>query len=218
MRLELEVAALFARIGQTSLVPGLLLDGVATSRQFGAAFESDFGSATSAFHGGLDAGFASGDSAPGFGAFPGLGAKAPGAGELDGPQASYPRDLTADNFRFHPDYRVDRILFRELIGTITDAVYLRPHVRWNAGDFGPGHLVLSAAGVLSFAMEPTSTPSGQRALGFELDPTVTWTHDDGFSAVLEHAVLFPFAAFDNPAEGKTARPAQLVRLRLGWVF
>lgn len=217
-RLELEVAALFARIGQTSLLPGVLLRGAATSRQFGAAFESDFGRATSPLHAGVDGGFASGDSAPGFGAFPGLGGPAPKAGELDGPQTSYPRDLTADNFRFHPDYRIDRILFREIIGTVTDAVYVRPHIRWDAGDFGPGRLVVSLAAIASFAVEPTSTPSGQRPLGLELDPTLSWRHEDGFNAALEHAVLFPFAAFDNPAEHKTARPAQLLRLRLGWVF
>ena len=51
------------------------------------------------------------------------------AGQLDGPQANLPRDHTVDNFRFHPDYHIDQILFREIIGTVTDAIYVRPHVR-----------------------------------------------------------------------------------------
>jgi hypothetical protein len=67
-------------------------------------------------------------------------------------------------------------------------------------------------------MEPTSTPGGTRPLGLELDPTILWTHTDGFSAALEHALLLPFSGFDNPAEHKTAHPAQLLRLRLAWVF
>lgn len=217
-RVELEAAALFARIGETSLLPGVQLRGAATSRQFGAALETDFGGLDARLHAGFDAGFASGDDAPGFGAFPALGGKPATKGELDGAQASFPNDLTVNDFRFHPDYRVDRILFREIIGTVTDAAYLRPHARWNAADFGPSHLSLSLAAIASFAIEPASTPSGSRPLGVELDPTVAWRHDDGFHAVLDYAVLFPLAAFDNPAEGKTAKPAQLLRLRLGWVF
>jgi uncharacterized protein (TIGR04551 family) len=217
-RVELEVAGLFARIGQTSLLPGVLLRGTATSRQFGGALESEFGRPDARLRGGFDAGFASGDPAPGFGAFPTASGPSPKAGELDGAQVSYPRDLQADNFRFSSDYRVDRILFREIIGTITDAVYLRPHMRFDAGRLGPGTLTVSLAAIASFAMEPTSTPGGTRPLGLEFDPTILWTHTDGFSAALEHALLLPFSGFDNPAEHKTAHPAQLLRLRLAWVF
>ena len=48
----------------------------------------------------------------------------------DQPQSlKYRRDNRIDNFRFHSDYRVDRILFREIIGTVTDAMYAKPHAR-----------------------------------------------------------------------------------------
>ena len=53
-------------------------------------------------------------------------------GQFDGPQANLPRDRTVDNFRFHPDYHIDQILFREIIGTITDAIYIRPHAARDA--------------------------------------------------------------------------------------
>lgn len=218
LRVEVEAAMLLARIGQTSLLPGVLMRGEATSTQFGAALESEYGATDAAFRFGLDAGFASGDPAPGFGAFPAVLGPAPKAGELDGAQAAYPADLRADNFRFHSDYRIDRLLFREIIGTVTDVVYVRPHLRWRLIDAGPGSLTFSAAGVVSFAVEPTSTPNGTRPLGLELDPSLTWTHVDGFSIAFDSAVLFPLSAFDNAAQGLSARPAALARLRLNWGF
>ena len=224
-RLEIEAAFLTARIGQPSLLPGALLRHEFTSTQFGAAFESEFGPNLSAHPHevrwalGFDAGFASGDSAPGFGAMLGArnqgpNAAAPVAGDIDGPQALAPFDTTVDNFRFHSDYRVDRILFRELIGTVTDAFYLRPHGRIRLADVGPGRLELSVAAIASFAVQAPSTPSGERPLGVEVDPSLSYTTTGGFSAVLDYAALFPLSGLDNPAAGLDARPAQLLRFRL----
>lgn len=218
MRLEAEVAWLQAQIAQASLIPGVELAQEATSDQLGAAMQSAFGDPDGALLGGLDAGFASGDAAPGFGVRvdPGTGAGQPG--DLDGAQASFPNDTTVDNFRFHPDYRVDRILFRELIGTVTDAVYLRPHIRWRAAQVGSGELTLALAVVASWAVEPTSTPGGQRALGLELDPTLVYESRDGFQLALEHATLLPMAGLDNAQTGQEATAAHLWRVRLGFFF
>ena len=226
-RIELEGAFLTARIDQPSLIPGVQLRDAFTSRQFGLAFQTEFGPAHATeegwFAAGLDGGFASGDSAPGFGALLGANNRGPNApppqpGDLDGPQARAPFDTTVNNFRFHPDYRIDRILFREIIGTVTDAIYLRPHARVVLARLGPGRLEASLAAIFSMAAEPASTPSGERLLGLELDPTVAYVTKDGFSGAIEYAVLFPFAGFDNPAAGLRARPAQLFRLRLGFGF
>ena len=217
-RLELEAAVLFGAIDQPSLIPGVLMRDNVESTQYGAAFESDIGPHDGVFGGGVDAGFASGDPAPGFGAFPGATDPAARAGDLDGPQANLPYDNRVDNFRFHPDYRVDRILFHELIGTVTDAIYVRPHLRWRIVELGPGVLVADLAAIASFAVEPTSTPGGTRYLGVEIDPTLSYGSRDGFSAALEYAVLVPLSGLDNPALGMSAQPAQLLRLRLGYGF
>jgi uncharacterized protein (TIGR04551 family) len=165
---------------------------------------------------GVDAGYASGDDAPGFGAFPVFGDPAPPPGSFDGAQASPPRDTTVDNFRFHPDYHVDQVLFREIIGTVTDAVYVKPHARVAVLEVGPGALELGAALVASWAVKPTSTPSGERALGLELDSELRYASADGFALTLSHGVLFPGAAFD--ATTLEARPAQVFRARVGFVF
>jgi len=218
VRVAAEAAYLAARIAQPSLIPGVLLDRPVTSDQVGFAAESEWQHAGNRIAAGLDLGYASGDPAPGFGAFPAPGAAAPMAGDLDGPQANLPGDTSVDNFRFHPDYRIDRILFHEIIGTVTDAIYLRPHARYRLIDDRHADLDADVALIWSRAVDATSTPGGATSLGIELDPGLTYRTRDGFAAALEYAVLVPGAGLDNPDANLPARPAQLLRLRLAWNF
>ena len=214
VRIEAELAYAHARIEQPSLIPGAAITVPVTSSQLGFALQSELLLGPARL--GLDAGYASGDDAPGFGAFPKLGEAAPMPGAFDGPQANLPRDHTVDNFRFSPDYRIDQILFREIIGTITDAIYLRPHAATTLLTAGAGKLEAIAALIASWAVEPTSTPSGARALGVELDPELRYTSKDGFAAAVAYGVLLPGAGFDNTT--LQAKPAQAVRARLWFVF
>ncbi|MBL4634371.1 MAG: TIGR04551 family protein [Kofleriaceae bacterium] len=204
LRIEAEAAYLRANVDQGSLVPGVEFYDALTSNQFGAALESEL--TFSRLTVGLDAGSASGDPSPGFGAQP------------DDLQAAPPFDTHIDNFRFHTDYRVDKILFREIIGTVTDAMYLRPHLRFPLADASGAKLVFDAAAIASWAIEATSTPSGQKALGIEFDPTLRYETRDGFVAALEYAILLPLGGFDNPVSGLDARSAQLWRLHLRFPF
>lgn len=218
LRIEAEGAYLNAHIGQASLIPGVRYNEPLTGDQFGFALETEVGAPHWPVVGGIDGGFASGDAAPGFGAYPGP-FDAPGQpGDLDGPQANPPYDNAINNFRFHPDYRIDRILFREIIGTVTDAVYVRPHVSWRVARWGSGDLTASLAAVASWATQATSTPGGQRPLGIELDPTITYRSGGNFRLSLEHAILFPLAGLDNPDEGLKASSAQLFRISMGLGF
>ncbi len=216
-RIEIEGAMLFAQADQASLLPGVLLRDPVQSAQFGAAIESQFGANDSVFVGGLNAGYASGDPAPGFGAFPPAGRTAT-PGELDGAQVNVPRDNRIDNFRFHPDYRIDRILYAEIIGTVTDSLYVRPWGRARLLDFSSSQVNLKASGTLSRSIFAPSTPGNDAALGLELHTSLTWESKDGFDVLAEYAVLFPFAGLSNPQQGLNALPAQLARLRLAWKF
>jgi uncharacterized protein (TIGR04551 family) len=214
VRFEAEVSYAKARVAQPSLIPGTEIDIPVTSNQLGAAMQSDVLAGPTRL--GLDLGYASGDDAPGFGAFPKPGQTAPMAGAFDGPQADLPRDHTVDNFRFHPDFHIDQILFREIIGTVTDAIYVRPHLRATLMTVGTGKLEAIATLIASWAVEPTSTPSGQRPLGVELDPELRFASKDGFAINLAYGVLFPGAAFDGSM--LPAKPAQAFRLRMGFAF
>lgn len=211
-RLEVEATALWARIGQPSTIPGVELTQTATSRQWGAAMQTEarLGRVILAAH----VGAASGDAAPGFGAFvaPGAGPTQPGS--FDGPQANFPRDTTVDNLRFHPDYIIDEILFRRIIGTITDAAYLKPQVSLRLAQVGTTALDAHLAAVASWAMQTSSTPSGSRALGLEWIAGVKLWSRDGFALSATGAWLLPGAAFDgHDAQGlpRAAQSAQLVR-------
>jgi uncharacterized protein (TIGR04551 family) len=218
VRVEAEGAVVGGSVDQPSLVPGFQYKDPVTFLQWGIALKSAFGDKAGWFSLGMDGGYASGDSAPGFGAFPKAGERVTVAGEIDGPQASPPYDNTVQNFRFHPDYVVDRILFKEIIGTVTDAFYLTPHASVVFARFGKSSVGASIAGIASFAVEPTSTPSGERPLGIEIDPTIYYRNEVGFESAIEQATLIPLSGLDNPRLDLTARPAQLWRLRISFQY
>jgi uncharacterized protein (TIGR04551 family) len=201
LQVQAEGALLFASVAQASLVPGALLRNPITATQSGAALQSDLGGPTSRLGAGIDMGYASGDPAPDFGT-----------------QISLPYDSGVNAFRFSPDFRIDQILFREIIGTVTDAVYLRPHLRAVIATNPRGTLSATAALIASWALYASSTPGGKTPLGVEVDPSVSYDSTDGFHALLEYGLLFPLAGMDNPAQNLTAQPAQLLRLRLAYTF
>lgn len=217
-RVEAEAAAILGSIQQASLVPGVLYRTPVTATQIGTALESEIGPVESRVAGGLDAGYASGDPSPGFGAFPVVGAAPARPGDLDGPKANPPSHTTVNNFTFHPDYFVDRILFREIIGAVTGAVYARPHVRWDVMRVAPGVLQASLAAIASWAVYPENAPGDRSPLGVEIDPTLAYASRDGFGVALEYAILFPMAGLDNPAAHLKAFPAQLARARVMYRF
>lgn len=218
VRVEAEGAVVFADIAQGSLIPGLLLRDSFKSTQWAAALELELGAPASTFQLGVNAGVASGDPAPGFGAFPPASSGPTAPGELDGPQVDPPRDVRADNFRFHPDYRVDRILFAELIGTVTDALYVRPWAQARLLALTSSSLKVRVSGTWSRALYASSTPGGSSDLGLELHAGLRWESRDGFDVLAEYAVLVPFGGLSNPAQNLTATPGQLLRLRLAWIF
>jgi uncharacterized protein (TIGR04551 family) len=213
-RVEGELVYARANLDQPSLIPGAEITTPVTSRQLGAALQSELYAGSAKL--GLDAGFASGDDAPGFGAYPTIGQAAPMPGAFDGPQANVPRDTTVDNFRFHPDYQIDQVLFREIIGTVTDAIYVRPHARVGLLAVGSGRLELGATLIASWAVKASSTPSGDKALGLELDPELRYASKDGFALTATYGLFLPGAAFDNTT--LEAKPAQVFRARASFVF
>lgn len=179
-------------------------------RQLGGAVKVTWQASPNKVTLGGELGFASGDPAPGFGNRPGqLGPGDTGVteyGGLEGPQYDPARgDRVVRNFRFNPGYRVDLILWREILGQVTDAWYLKPTLRW---DILSG-LALDTQLVYSQAVYGSSTPSskgagtGHKPLGIELDSKLDYATDDGFAAWLQYGVLFPLSGFDGA--GKLSR-------------
>ena len=139
---------------------------------------------------GGELGVASGDSAPGLRERPDRTAvdanqnsMLPPYGSIEGPQYGQPATSAIRNFRFNPGYRVDLILWRQILGQVTDAWYLKPKLRW---DILPGLAFDAAVDLLAGAQRAGPTPGSVRhqagdtladvkkPLGLEVDGMLTY--------------------------------------------
>ena len=213
LRLEVELAYMHAHVGDASLVPGI---SVPTLRgdQVGAALQIEGEAVTNTLWLELGAGLATGDPAPGLGVAPPVGQVTSRAGDLDGPQFDLSGDSRIDNFRFHPNFRVDQIFWRRIVGAVTDAVYVRPALTWRPAKT----LEVALSGTVSFAMQRSSTPGDHPLYGGELDLGLNWSPAPGFVARVEGAVFVPGPGLNNVADGLGAKPAGLARTVLAVVF
>lgn len=209
LAVELEVAAVGGQIGDPGQYSATVdyLGGQLLLRQMGAALKAAYQVMPNKLTLGGEIGFATGDPAPGFGnrpwqISPTATSSAPVTeyGVLEGPQYDPARgDRVIRNFRFNPAYRVDLILWREILGQVTDAFYVKPTLRWDV----LSGLAVDAQLVYSQALYDTSTPSatatqpGNTPLGVEFDTKVAYTTDDGFASWLQYGVLFPLSGFDG---------------------
>jgi uncharacterized protein (TIGR04551 family) len=239
-RIELEAVSYLGEFS-APILPG----GVPTNVnvvEFGVAGEADYKLLNGALVLGFKGGFASGDSAPGFGVRVTRPSMAPGAttksaqpGDIDGAQfgRQYPcpgnpartcTDTDIRNYTFDADYHIDQILWRYIIGTITDGWYLRPSVQWNITD----SLQLDGNVVYSQAIYASSTPSasqvglGSTALGLEVDLGLRYQTEDGLFAWLYYGILFPFDGLQNTSVGGIGivglHVAQSIRAMVGIRF
>jgi uncharacterized protein (TIGR04551 family) len=225
-RIELELAGVYGSIadastltydgspGATASVPKLDL------RQWGGALRVEWDALPSRVIIAGEFAIASGDAAPGFGNQPDrlpadpnsttAGFALPPYGSVEGPQWDL-TDRSIRNFRFNPAWQFDMILWREVLGQLTDAFYLRPSVRWT---ILPG-LVLDVAIIYSQALYAQSTPSartsgltelpspatrgtysgGSTPLGIEGDATLRLDTGTGFAGWLGYGFLLPLGGF-----------------------
>jgi uncharacterized protein (TIGR04551 family) len=139
------------------------------------------------------------------------------------------------NFSFHPDYRIDLILWRNILGRIAGAYYLAPAVSYDIirSDFGR---VLGARldFIYSRAMYQQQSYSSEPNLGAEIDVSIYYRTEsgpsfkDGFFGAFQFGVLFPlnglrYLEVDGVREPGTTdvgsiRRALALRLLLGISF
>ena len=142
-------------------------------RQLGVAVESEFNfGGRSTF--GLNSGFATGGDEPNWG------------------YTAAPGDQL-DFTRFSPDYHVDLILFREVIGTVTNAYYVNPYIMATFLDSGLQHMEIQLDAIGSRAFDAAGTPGQSPWLGAEFDLSLRYIDGDTFVAALEGGILFPFS-------------------------
>ncbi len=104
-------------------------------------------------------------------------------------------DDQVNRFLFDPEYEIDLILFRELMGAVSNATYARPSVTYDITK----SISFRGQGVVSFANEEVATPGNARMYGVELDGDLGY-HNGAFFAGISYGVLFPLAALDHPRD------------------
>lgn len=205
-------------------------------RQFGLALETEYRTLADRLGLGFDFGIASGDSD--------VANITPTASNTT--ESSVDRQLTADRtystFRFNPNYRVDLILFRNMLTRVQGTHYFRPHVAYDFMRDPDGQRLGGQATVIySRASTPIQAPGNSADLGVEVDlklmyqlspgrePSMDVREMGGFYTSLEYGVLFPLSGLDvlpGQASAYTAQtgddisltPAQLFRWYLGVFF
>ena len=185
IRLEGELAAIFGSIGNAN--PRGEDDSQRDIRMFAGALEFDYTRAALAT--GFNAGFASGrtfDDDPG--TYVGFNVN-------DGWSLN-DQEPTLTNFRFDRNYTVDAIMFREIIGTITNAIYVNPFFRYDLFSKQDDTLGARLDLITAFAHEGGSTPSGEGFYGVETDLTIFY-REPRYGADIMAGLFLPGSAFDG---------------------
>lgn len=104
-------------------------------------------------------------------------------------------DTKLSQFVFNRDYKVDMILFRHLIGAVTNAGYVKPSLSYDLTK----SISFRVANITSFALKPVATPGNKTMYGTEFNADVGY-NSGGLYAGIAYGVLFPFGALSHPAD------------------
>jgi uncharacterized protein (TIGR04551 family) len=102
-------------------------------------------------------------------------------------------DLT--QFIFNRDYQVDLILWHQLYGAVTNAVYVKPYLQYDITK----SIMFKVSNITSFALKPVSTPGNGSVYGTEFDGDIGYNAGHIFAG-LSYGVLFPFSALAHPVD------------------
>lgn len=203
-RIEAEFAAVLGNIQNRSLSANATDSSQSLGvYQFGGVLQGEAKLLNGDLEIGGEIGFASGDKAPGFGNYPRRKGSGPNGatelGDTDGPQYrcdSGCSDNEITNFRFNRDYRVDMILYREILGGVTDSIYFKPRAKYRITQ----GFEAFASVIYSRALFKNSAPGAlyqdaNESLGIEINGGVRYETEDGFYGQLQYGILFPLEGF-----------------------
>jgi uncharacterized protein (TIGR04551 family) len=115
------------------------------------------------------------------------------------PQPTGDRNL--NDFHFSPEYHVDEILFRRILGTVTNAIYFKPSISYwlELDSRRRNDLGISGSIIYSIAPVPVSTPGNSMNYGVEMDLGLQYRnqHENIFAGVT-WGVFWPMAALKRP--------------------
>lgn len=172
----------------------------------------------------LDVGAASGDDTRCFGVYGDPDCSLSTAGGVE--------NKTVTGFKFHKNYRVGSLLFRDVIGAVTNAIYVRPTVSINAYPFyAAQQLGVDLSVMYAQAVIAEGTPGNGGSLGTELEARGILGQRGLFQTTVSFAYLLPGDAFnlkkdwyspllpqDTPAAGQEPDHAWRLMANLALMF
>jgi len=151
--------------------------------QYGVALETDVTLGAVSF--GMDWGLASGDDGEMMGVFTGK----------DVPWGS---DNVLSAYSFNRNYIVDLLLYREVVGSVTNSTYFRPHFAFDIIPTEENAFGGAIAAMYALTMEPDAYSGNSRNLGLEFDFSMFYEEANRFLTSVAFGMMFPFAALDRP--------------------
>jgi uncharacterized protein (TIGR04551 family) len=140
-------------------------------------------------------------------------------------------DRNLNDFHFSPEYHVDEILFRRILGTVSNAMYFKPSIAYwlDLDSRKENDVGISGSIIYSMAMVPVSTPGNSMNYGIEMDLGLNYRNRrENIYAGATWGVFWPMAALSRPHDGEgsnflwthpeDANAAQVIRTFVGIKF
>ncbi|MDB4986884.1 MAG: hypothetical protein JWN04_2062 [Myxococcaceae bacterium] len=136
-----------------------------------------------------------------------------GLAQTNDPQYQRPNsngsyNRTVSTYQFHPDYRVDLILWRTIMRRVAGAYYFKPGVSYDFIRDPYGQLAGARIdAIYSRAAAKSQTWGDSGNLGLELDLSLYYRSEDGpdamdgFYGMVQYGILFPFQGLDYKFDG-----------------
>lgn len=121
-------------------------------------------------------------------------------------------------FLFDRNYHVDLLLFREVIGTITNSIYVKPWIAWEPLKTETDRVGIRLDLIYGHAMEADVTPGGEAMLGAEADLKLYYHGTEDLYLDFELGLLLPGGAFDNVGFGLDADLAFTFQSRIAFRY
>ncbi|HET7608135.1 MAG TPA: TIGR04551 family protein [Gammaproteobacteria bacterium] len=124
------------------------------------------------------------------------------ANRLGDPALCNASSCTLTQFMFNREYKIDLIMWRHLMGAVTNAAYAKPFLQYDLTK----SIMFRASNVTSFALKSVATPGNGTMYGTEFDGDLGYNGSRFFAGV-SYGVLFPFGAMAHPQDSElTAGP------------
>jgi uncharacterized protein (TIGR04551 family) len=123
------------------------------------------------------------------------------------PQPAGDRNL--NDFHFSPEYHVDEILFRRILGTVSNAIYFKPSIAYwlDLDSRKENDVGISGSIIYSIAPVPVSTPGNSMNYGVEMDLGLHYRNQrENIFAGATWGIFWPMAALSRPVGNDANNP------------